>query len=342
MTAYSNSRLENVNVCPTFGVVNAQKRYSGYARSMALECGETMHQVFAAVRTWQLAELQGMPKHATATGYRIFGEARWRRMIKSCDSHTKDRRSEEWAQHLAFEVLHTSGYEDDPMDQTRTIANMELASIIYIEEQALKHENWSIYVENEGKPDCMVGIEQAFDIVVQYPTDWGDTKDIRFIGTLDGLLLNMNKGGRLTVDDNKTTNRMDKGWLAKWDIANQITGYIAATPSVFGLEARFARIQGLKIKPTNRGDDICALEPIERTDEVINSWARWLYDAVETFEKYKDNWENAPRYTHSCNRYFRPCSLVPFCADTAAGRKEQFRDMIPADLSPSERAVLEA
>lgn len=257
-------------------------------------------------------------------------------MIKSCDSHTKDRVSRDWLLHLAFEVLHTSGFEDDPRDETRTIANMELSSIYYIDEQIKKLENWPIYVADAGDPQCMVGIEQAFDIVV----DYGD-KGIRFVGTLDGLLHNMNHDGRLTVDDNKTAARMDRGWLLKWDISNQITGYIAATPVVFGIQARYARIQGLKIRPTDRGDDISALEPIERTDEVINTWARWLRHSVEMYEKYVDNWEHAPRYSHSCSRYYRPCSLIPFCGDTAAGRKLQYRDMIPADMSPSERAVME-
>ena len=43
-------------MCPTWGVVHAQRKYQSDARSMALECGSLMHEVFGAVRVWQLGE----------------------------------------------------------------------------------------------------------------------------------------------------------------------------------------------------------------------------------------------------------------------------------------------
>jgi hypothetical protein len=123
---------------------------------------------------------------------------------------------------------------------------------------------------------------------------------------------------------------------------HQVTGYCAASTSVFGFRVLKSRVTGLKIKPTNRGDDVYAFEPIERTEDAIQHWATWVREMAETYERYKDDFENATRLTHSCNRYFRPCSLLTFCSDTADGRQIAFhQQMVKAEPSPSERSVLE-
>src|SRR5882762_10799523 len=73
---YSNSRLTSVNMCPTWGVVSAQKRYPTSARSMALEYGALMHEVFAAIRIWQLHRRQRLHRHAESVALRLFGAAK--------------------------------------------------------------------------------------------------------------------------------------------------------------------------------------------------------------------------------------------------------------------------
>jgi hypothetical protein len=101
-----------------------------------------------------------------------------------------------------------------------------------------------------------------------------------------------------------------------------------------------SRVTGLRIKPANKGEDVYPFEPIPRTRESIWRWGTWVREMVETYEKDKDNFEYATRYTHSCQRFFRPCSLLAFCADSPEGRQEAWTvDMVPAELSPSERAV---
>jgi len=89
-----------------------------------------------------------------------------------------------------------------------------------------------------------------------------------------------------------------------------------------------------------RGEDV-HIEPVRRTREDIDHWANWVRRQVEIFEEYQIDWEHAERRTHSCNRYFRPCALIPFCADSARGRQEQWDQMIDVVPSPSERAVQE-
>lgn len=298
---------------------------------MALECGEVMHEVFAAVRIWQLANVQRLPRHATVTGHRIFGKDRWARMLKQVDDSLDDR---ERLMQLCFASLHTSGYEDNPEDKVRTLSNMELASINYVDEQLHKMDSWPIWVADKKKPNAAVGIEQVFDCVLEY----ADGKLVRFIGTIDGLVINIYRDNRLTLDENKTASRLDDAWKFSFDMSHQITGYLAAGTSVFGLPIYDARVTGLKVKPTGRGEDIYVME-VKRTADSVLHWSRWVRHVVDLAELYAGDYENAPRYTHSCNRYFRPCSLIPFCTDSAEGRIMQWEQMVAPDGSPSERSI---
>jgi len=297
---------------------------------MALEAGELMHQMFAAVRIWQLHHIQGLDKHAKFTGERIFGKKRWAKCWK--EASQKDNR--ENLMQLAFAVLHSSGWEDDLGDSVRVMSNMELASIVYIDERLPYMDGWPIYVESKDDPSKPIGIEQVFDMVLLY----SDGKEIRAIGTIDGLVEKALTNERF-LDENKTASRLDAGWRASFDMSHQVTWYCVACTVAFGFQTFKSRVTGLKIKPTNKGEDIYVLEPIERTEASIQHWAHWLRYQVELFERYQKDFEHAPRFTKSCNRYFRPCSLLSFCCDSPEGRQEQWSQMVEPDKSPSERAI---
>lgn len=287
-----------------------------------------MHDVFAAVRIWQLEHRQNLKRHAQVTGERIFGKKRW----DSCVSHTKPDDERDHLLELCFNVLHTGGWEDSPYDKNRTMANLELSTIDYIDERLPHMENWPIYVENGRDPYCMVGIEQIFDVVLVYE----DGVRIRFIGTVDGLVVKQPQNIHV-LDENKSANRLGNGWRAGFEMSHQVTGYCAAGTVVFGFPIEHSRVTGVKV---GRGEDPYAFEPIARGPEFVAVWASWVYQAAAKLESYWDRYEDAPRFTHSCNRYFRPCSLLAFCADTVEGRKEQWKEMVPNDLSPSEEAIL--
>ena len=62
LRAFSNSRLEGISECPTFGIVHMQRQYPQHGRAMALEAGEAMHQFFAAMRVWQLFKVSGFAR----------------------------------------------------------------------------------------------------------------------------------------------------------------------------------------------------------------------------------------------------------------------------------------
>ena len=120
---------------------------------------------------------------------------------------------------------------------------------------------------------------------------------------------------------------------------HQYTGYMACGSAIFGVPIWYARIYGCLIKPVFKGEDV-HVENVRKTQEDVLHWGNWMRRQVEIFEEYSVDWEHAERRTHSCNRYFRPCALIPFCADSSSGRREQWDQMIDVIPSPSERAIV--
>jgi hypothetical protein len=211
---------------------------------------------------------------------------------------------------------------------------MQMATIYYIDGRLPHMQNWPLYVENKTKPECLIGIEQVFDTVILF----GDGREIRYIGTVDGLVQKA-ATKEFFLDENKTANRIDDGWRLSFEMSHQVTGYSIIAPAIFGFNVEKCRVTGNKIKPTNSGENVYPLETLRRSASAFEIWGRWLRHTVDMYETYENDYEKAPRYTHSCNRYFRPCSLIPFCTDDPAGRREQWSAMIEPDKSPSERAV---
>jgi hypothetical protein len=308
-----------------------QRQYPQHGRALALEAGEAMHQFFAAMRCWQLWYIDKLPDHSMSAGIRIFGEDRWKDIWKKVK---KSKGDVDQLGTMAVEILRSSGYYDDPNDTTRTISNMEVSAMVYARETLPYVNSWPIWVEDAKAPEKPIGIEQIFDVVLEYD----DMKRIRYIGTLDGILRNKAKDLRITMAENKTASRLDRAWIESFKMRHQITGYMACGQALYNIEMWHARVYGCKIKPSYRGEDV-HIEPVKRDQSSIQHWANWVYNQVDLFERYKDNWEQAERRTHSCNRYFRPCSLIPFCADTPEGRIEQYSQMIETVPSPSERAI---
>lgn len=291
-----------------------------------------MHEVFAGVRLWQLAKLNKLPEHAKFNGHRLFGKDRW----DACWKEAKDRDPRDNLQQLCYSILHSSGFEDDKGDDVRTVANMEMGTILYCDERLRYAAAWPLYVEDARRPDCMAGVEQAFDVVLEY----ADGKLIRYAGTIDGSVIKVATGHQF-LEENKTAARLDRGWRAAFDMSHQVTGYMACSTVVFGKPIMRARVSGLKIKLTHKGEDFYVAE-VQRDAAAIMHWGNYVRTVVDLFdEPFAQNYEDAPRFTHSCNRFFRPCSLLTFCADTPEGRKEQWKQMVPSELSPTEYAIAE-
>lgn len=328
LEAFDHTKLSAVNICPTWGILRYQmhKRMPHIGRELPLEMGTAMHEVFALVRLatlWQQLVLGSAGDTANAHttqhanemlsyhGPRLFTQDRWDYINSAVIGKEA---FEDVVKVQALRVLDTSGYYDDDRDTRRTLSNMEEAAIVYIDRWQWNHPVW---MRDRADPRSDVGIEIPFDIVVSGPSgdDWTDL--FRLTGKIDGI---RSHGGHITVEDNKTTSRLTESWDAGWDINHQFTGYMAAGSTFTGHDVSRAEVLGLQVplpKDTYKG---MSRVPITREQHQWEQWMSWLLHSVDTYTTWCNNPHAAPRYTHSCTRYFRTCSMLPFCA---ADRDEQ-------------------
>lgn len=351
--AYSHSIVEAILTCPRWGITRYIQGlyYPTTNRAMPLEAGSAMHEVFAAVRLWQLLRIQQLPDHFQHHGERLFNTDEQPdrfNQVWSSISDTSDLKDE--LTEFAFKMLNSGEFYDDPDDNMRTMANMEYTTIKYIEKLMPLMEKNPIWVADLHKPTAPVGIEIVFDMMVEELGDdqWQHPdgkppfmtntikRKVRYIGTLDGLIQRTDNHVRL--DENKTASRLDETWRKAFDVKTQPTGYIAAASMFTEQQCEQARIIGIKVKQTKSVEDFLMFT-IERDVSQIASWARDLFFCDELTLRYKDDVLQAPQFTHSCSRYFRPCAFIDWCA---AGPEDQvaiYEGMVPSELSPSQRTA---
>jgi hypothetical protein len=333
LPAYDHTKLSNINTCPTWGILrySLHKRMPGANRAMALEAGAAAHESFAALRWFQYynrqADSDAKKLLAKREGSRIFGEDRFDAMYTTIKQSQTDRTN---AINFCLEALYTSGFYDDPLDTNRTVTNVSEGIICYVDAYDL--DRYPIY-ENENH----IGVEISFDTVVtikyrhSHATHDMETK-ARFTGKLDGLHYNK---GRLMVQEDKTGARLDDAWLSQWIMSHQITGYCLAASAFTNEECLLAQVTGMKIPIAKNPMETIRKEMVNRVvDPYINQWANWYVHSVMIDQTYKDCIEDAPKYTHSCNRYFRPCSFIPYCTADADEKRQIVEEMETDEWSP--------
>jgi hypothetical protein len=294
---------------------------------MPLEMGSAAHEVFAAVRLWQLREYQQLPDLADFHGPRLFGATRYDAMLSSVDRSEDPR-----VQSLAFclTALETSGFHDDPSDRRRTMTNLEEACIAYIDRW-----DWNrmpVWIRDATDPQSDIGIELPFDIVLSFVLDNGDTREYRFIGKADGLHC---RSDTVYLHENKTASRLDEAWSQSFLLSSQITGYCFALSLWAGQPIERAEIFGMSV-PLPKNYDFGGLvrESVTRYSHHFERWFNWFLHTVELERAYENNPIDAPKYTHSCNRYFRPCSMIPFCDAEDDEQKLMLTEMYEEEWSP--------
>jgi hypothetical protein len=234
--------------------------------------------------------------------------------------------------YAAHFILQTSGYHDDPDEKIRTLSNMETSAMEYAKDSIPYIKSWPIWYADKKIPEKPIGIEQVFDVVLEYE----DGAQVRFIGTLDGILCNAERDMRITMAENKTASRLDRAWVESFKMRHQVTATWRADKP-FSI-SKCGMVHLWSQNQTHiRGEDV-HVEPFRRDKEAIAT-GKWVRIQTDLFERHVVDWEHAERRTHSCNRFFRPCALIPFCADSSRGRQEQWAQMIEAIPSPSERAI---
>jgi hypothetical protein len=329
LDTYDHTKLSNINDCPTWGIIrySHHKRMPGSARSMPLEAGHAAHEGFAAIRLYNYRRQQCntdlLVDNADMHGVRLFGKARYEGMLEVIRANASDRTN---CLNFAIEALERGEFYDDISDNKRTISNISEALIAYSD--AYDAERYPIWVRDPLNPNTDIGIEIAFDIVLDIaykdsPIP-GELKELscRFTGKLDGLHINTQDVGTLVVVDDKTAAKIDDHWLTQWILSHQLTGYSVAGSTFTGLSCNQAQAWGVKLPIGKVAAEGIRKEVVTRNPMLYEKWANWFVTTVEMERRWRDHPLDAPMYTGTCYSYFRSCSFLPFCAATNREEKE--------------------
>lgn len=337
LTPYDHTKLSNINTCPTWGIIrySLHRTTGGANREMPLEAGAAAHDAFAAMNWWYAARYGA--DHIEDRdlvwneGKRIFGEDR---LITMRDTHSDTATDRTNLINFSLEALNTSGFYDDPSDRNRTIANISEGIITFCDRyDPNRYRIWN--------NSSTIGIECVFDAVVsivyksKQPSGITTVeKDIRITGKLDGLKHNI-KQDRLEIHEYKTGSRLDNAWLSQWIMSHQITGYCAAATLFTDEDCNHAEVIGMQIPIGKNPMGGIVQESVARNPLKYEKWAEWLVHTVNIEETYRNYVFDAPRYTNSCNRYFRACSMLPFCdAEDREDQEAVLESMTIAEWSP--------
>lgn len=319
LDTYDHTKLSAINTCPTWGILRyaMHKKMPSAGRALALEAGSAMHECFAFIRLVSLVEQQQLLGKSAEFqdalwcyhGTRLFGAERLEhidQVIQEADNVV------DVAKRGSIAVLDTSGYYDDPRDRRRTLSNMEECIYAYINRWRWDHRVW---MRDEDDPTSDVGIEIPFDVVTTIRTTGAiivPQLAFRLTGRIDGI--HWNTTNELTVHDNKTASRLNDAWSQSFLLSHQITTYCAAATVFTQHSVHNAEVLGLAL-PLPKTYDLGGYvrEVVSRHQWHYDRWIDWLVHTIQLARQYKDNPYDAPKYTHSCNRYFRPCSFIPFC-----------------------------
>lgn len=338
---YDNTKIVAIDTCPTFGTL----RYAHHrteasigGRNLAIECGTACHDFFAAIRMWTLQQRlvtdlsnYEVPK-ILEHGVKLFGKDRYQAMLEI----PQDAEPINNAINFAMEALHTSGYYDDPSDNKRTMANMEVACITYAHRYF--QSDLPVYVK-----DDFIGVEIPFVVEITRIDNSHATfatpppiQTYYYCGRIDGVHI---YGGTVTAGENKTASRPDATWRAAFHTSSQVTGYNIALSAMLSECVSDSLVMGLQIPVPAR--DIysgVAFEPVTRTLDDKLRWFEWFFHGIEMYENNPDP-VLAPRYTHSCNRYFSTCQFLPFCTMTRDEQREVVGTMRVEEWSPLDHIV---
>lgn len=339
---YDFTKLTAVNTCPTWGVLRYALHktdipLTASGRMMAVECGKACHDYYAALRLWTLGEvvnhqIQFAP-NIYAHGIKLFGAER---MASMCAIPQDSDRINN-AQLFALDALHSTGYYDDPSDRKRTMSNMEAACLAYTHRYF--QSDIPVFVQGD-----MIGVEIPFVLEVmrvrpgnpalaQLNPELGEPHVTKhyYCGRIDGV---HHHGNDIIVGENKTASRLSDSWRTSFAISAQVTGYTIAGTALLGREVNSAIVMGSQIPPPRDVFNGTAFELCTRTESDRLRWCEWFFHSIATYERYVSHPTKAPRYSHSCNRYFSACQFIPFCSSTREEQLMLLEDMRHDEWSP--------
>ena len=337
---YDHTKLSSINSCPTYGIIrySHHKRMPGSRRSMPLEAGSAAHESFAAVRLFWFGKGSSstiLHEQYLHHGSRLFGPDRFNQMLGVLNVNSTDRTN---CINFAIEALETSGFYDDIGDSKRTISNISEGLIAYVD--AYDPDRYDVWVRDVNDPKSDIGIEIAFDIVVNIVYNNGGLPtnknlECRFTGKLDGLYTDPKRKDALFIVDDKTSGKLDDNWLAQWVLSHQFTGYCIASSTFTGLPCHKAQAWGMRIPIGKIAAEGIRREQVNRHQELYNKWAGWFVEYVNMENRFRDYPLQAPMHTTNCNSYNSTCSFLPLCAADSMEEKELiFSEMEIDEWSP--------
>lgn len=303
------SALTSVYTCPTKGVFRYGQKLAlkGGGRSMPLEAGRAAHEVFAATRVWKLIVQQGLPSHGMEAMVRMWGEDFAEDMMTVL--HNSNHSGVEQGVEFIMHRLYTCGFYDSPHDKRRTMTNLE-TSLYYYFHKAVDHP--PVFVSDEKNPDCFIGVEQGFKFVIEQKIGKRVTK-FGFWGKIDGVHVCPQRG--IVLAENKTTWRIDDAFRVMFDMTHQITGYKMVASILSGHDVTQGDVYALTVPLPAAQSNGYERIGTRRNEDQRQSFFRWFTQGARMLQRYntRTGLMRAPRYTHSCNQFFRACSLIPFC-----------------------------
>lgn len=350
LPTFDNTKLVAINTCPLWGIVRYthHKSMGGMGRAMALEAGGAAHEVFAAHRLYSFREFgaafYSQPQERIEAafdeaGRRIFGNSRFREMLDGVDGR-EDFRTR--CQQFSLTALYNCGFYDDPGDKKRTTTNIEEMCIAYMDKFDWKNElpywDGDKFLGIEIPVDVVISIEYMDEFQYTNPdavTSQPKTIIIRFIGKADGVHYFDREEKEVRIHENKTASRLGDAWEMSWETNHQPTGYMIALSAMLSLRISRTVVLGTCL-PLPKAYTINGLARVvaKRTEWQLAEWFQWLLHTTRLHEQFKDSPTDAPMYTHSCNRYFRPCSFIPLCATEPEERRAMFDDMTIDEWNP--------
>jgi len=316
LPAYDYTKLTAILTCPTWGIIrySLHKTMSSGERQLALETGELLHHFFAACRLID-AYRELSPDHTRdhiieKEGQRLYGTELWDSAYPLLTNKREDDRTS--ALQFGLHILNNCGYYDDPSDRRRTLSNIEECAIAYYDAWHVNRgKNSRIWVDHDS---ARLGVEVPFDITVQVLSRDGIEVKFRYTGKMDGI--HELPDGSIVVHENKTGSRIDNAWSSGMLMSHQLTGYALASRLITGKEPKNVVAHGLQVplpRSSYSNDKGVIAESFDRTNTHFETWLNWVLTAITADIDYRSAPFNAPRYTHSCNRYFRACPFIPLC-----------------------------
>jgi hypothetical protein len=226
----------------------------------------------------------------------------------------------------ALDVFETSGFYDDPDDKRRTIANIEETIIAYVTKYPLGKIMPVVAEDVLGRP--FVGVEIPIDMYLRINVDDMGSLEFHFVGRCDGVMYSNTTKNKVIVEDDKTASRLNDAWHESWKTNHQPTGYCAAISRLLAVDVNSGNIRGASIPLPKSYDYGGVVEvPYTRTPLQFGEWVAYVIHIMDIEHRYMPHPLHAPKYTHSCNRYFRPCHYVPFCDSPLDERQAMYNEM---------------